>query len=220
MTRLCALAACACLAMTAMSGLVLAAPGDSVIKWTTELLDDNASLPANVLGRPNGAVTSISDFHYVWVRRFDKKLAYRGLAKFLGVSNAYLARADIIAFEGNGGAPAGGLGWESSMWFVSDLAHAYAETFDETTGLGTISLGRRAKFRTGDMLGSAYGAYFGIAVPPGEHFSWILIDVPNDIDVRSPSFSVWVSGADVHPGPGGDEGTPDPDAIGILGPLP
>ena len=41
-----------------------------------------------------------------------------------------------------------------------------------------------------------------------------LIDVPDDIDVHSPNFKVWVSGADIHGA--GDEGSPDPDAIGII----
>ncbi len=213
------LAAAALLAVSTVSPPAMAAPGDAVIMWSTELLDRNAVTPGNALGRPNGQFAGISDFHDLWLRGFTRKLNYRGLAKALGVSDADLARADIIAFEANGGSPASGGGWESSLWFFTDLSRAYAETFDETVGLGTIAAGRRARFMTGDMLGAEYGAYFGVSVPPAEHFSWILIDVPNDIDVHSPNFSVWVSGADVHPGAGGDEGTPDPEAVGVLSPL-
>lgn len=194
----------------------LAAPGDAIIRWGTTVVDANAPSPNNVLGLPNGNFSAVGSFQYLWVRNFERKRAYLSLAKFLGVSDIDLARADIIAFEGNGGAAASGLGWECSTWFVSDLRRAAAETFDETVGLGTITTGRRLRFKTGDMLGADYGACFGVAVAPTEHFSWILIDVPNDIDVLSPNFSIWVSGADVHPGAGGDEGTPDPEVIGVL----
>src|SRR5262249_10582171 len=103
-----------------------------------------------------------------------------------------------------------------------DFRHSYAETFNELTGQGTIGSRRRAVFKTGSVTSKAYANFFHIpAAPSNEVISWILINVPNDIDVHSPLFKVWVSGAKVDPNrvPVGDEGTPDPDAIGVLGPF-
>jgi hypothetical protein len=200
-----------------------AAPGDAIVNWAKVVLTGNATNPETLLGEPDNALTTVFPQRGAWLRKFEEKVTYLGLAKFLGVSASDLRRADIIAFEFNGGGPASGGGWESSTWFITDNKRAYAETFDETTGLGTITSGRRARFKTGDMLQSAYAAYFGIPVLPGppQHVSWILINVPSDIDVHDPDFKVWLSAAKIYPDlpPLGDEGSPDPEAVGILSPF-
>ncbi len=208
-----------------------AVPGDAYIAWASNEADSASTIPGNEVGSPNLTFTGISDFPYVWVRYFNPKIFYSGLLDLLNSSvpgtpatelltPEDLANADIIAFEGNGGAGAtGGGGWESSTWFFKGLKRAYAETFNELTGKGTILGGRRAKFLTGSIPCDQYVAYFGITGPTCADaggfsvgvISWILIDVPNDINVHDKNFSVWVSGAGL-----GVEGTPDPDAIGIL----
>jgi hypothetical protein len=192
-----------------------AAPGDVSISWAGNEADAVTPNPGNELGAPDTKVTTISDFHFVWVRYFGPPTAYSGLGTLLGVSPGVLAKADVIAFEANGGHPAAGGGWESSTWFFSDLRRAYAETFDERAGEGTINGGRRARFWTGSFSDSNYKAYFCKADPSvctgtDAVYSWILIDVPDDIDIHAPFFSVWVSGATLG------EGSPDPDAIGII----
>jgi hypothetical protein len=46
---------------------------------------------------------------------------------------------------------------------------------------------------------------------PGS-IAWILVDVPDEIDLNSPRFRVRVGGAKIP----GVDGTPDPDAFGVL----
>jgi hypothetical protein len=194
-----------------------AAPGDATIAWADTLLAATAADPSAVLGPPDDRAAVISEkFHSVWVRGFTSSHAYAKLATFLGVPDRELADADVIAFEQNGSAPAaGGGGWESTVWFFSDLARSYGETFDERSGVGTVANGRRAVFRTGSVSVADYGSFFGVAgTTGGPVISWLLIDLPDDIDVRSPDFSVWVGGTAGDVGLG--EGTPDPDAIGLL----
>jgi len=202
---------------TALSAIlpVSAQAAATTVSWATTVIDQNAGTGANILLKPNGVTTTLAPETYVWVRDFTDKHTYSGLATLLGVRASDLAHADLIAFDLNGGhSPPGG--WESSTWYFTDEAHAYAETSDETIlgGGGTITTGRRAHFKGGDMSTDAYGAFFGISLPAGQHVGWILITVPPDIDVHSPKFKVWVSGADIH-GPD-DEGTPDADAIGLI----
>lgn len=204
---------------TAMLALTISsahgAPGDVTISWASEEVGSATPNPGNELGAPDNQITAISDFHYVWVRNFGPPITYNSLGALLGVTQANLARANVIAFEFNGGNPASGGGWESSTWVFSDLQRAYAEIFDEGTGRGTIRSGRRARFLTGSINGGVYTAFFcqpnpSVCPPPDPVISWILIDVPSDIDVHSPNFSVWASGALIG------EGSPDVDAIGVI----
>jgi hypothetical protein len=46
---------------------------------------------------------------------------------------------------------------------------------------------------------------------PTDYTSWILIDVPDGIDVSSDNFRLWVTGALT-----GANGNPDPDAFGVI----
>ena len=222
----------------AMALNVQAAPGDAFISWATSIADASTTAPTNVLGAPNLKSTGVSDFSYVWTRNFKPRLLYTDLLGLLNasISGAPLAapltaadidNANIIAFELNGASgAAGGGGWESSTWFFKGIAQSYADNFNEKTGKGNVGFGRRAKFLTGTITCDEYAKYFGIdgticptLVQPGftAVVSWILVDLPNDINVHHGKFSVWLSGA---PGLAGSEGTPDPDSIGILSSAP
>ena len=191
--------ACTCLAP-------LTASANDMIRWPASAVNTPAG---PVRGAPDLQTAVISDYHEVWVRDFGKPSSTNiPLEKALGVPQAELADFDIIAFEDNGGSPAAGGGWESSLWLFTDLQHAAAATFNEQTGAAN-SPTSGIRFRTGTISGATYSAIFG--TPATNHvISWILIDVPKEIDVNSKTFSVWASGALIG------EGTPDPDAIGIL----
>ena len=116
--------------------------------------------------------------------------------------------------------PASGRGWESSHWVFSDnVKPPLVVDWDERTGTGVP--GAPASYpaevvANGSTDHSDYAAYFGIDWPLGLGavvVSYILFDLPSTIDITSPDFTITVSAwADGHHG----EGTPDPDAIGIL----
>ena len=191
--------ACTCLAP-------LAASANDMIRWPASAVNTPAG---PVRGAPDLQTAAISDYHEVWVRDFGKPSPTNmPLEKALGVSQADLADFDIIAFEENGGSPAAGGGWESSLWLFTDLQNAAAATFNEQTGAAN-SPSSGIRFRTGSISGATYSALFGTPKATSV-ISWVLIDVPKEIDVNSPTFSVWASGALIG------EGSPDPDAIGIL----
>lgn len=202
-------------ALTALVGQPLTAQAASVtIGWSSELVQAVGPDPLSVVGTPDARCTGVSDYAYTWVRRFTTFRTYDValLAGFLGVPASDVTSADVLAFEGNGGHPAPGGGWESSTWFFNDLKQSYAETFDENLAHGTIFSGRRAVFKTGTVTGAAFNRFFGVT-GGNPAMSWMLIRLPADIDTQPLDpvrFSVRVSGALRG------EGSPDPDAIGII----
>ena len=187
----------------------------SVVLWAGKALDTNSQefppngVPDNMLGAPDfksdallccGEFVKVGDFRGGF---------HPGLAAFLGVSESTLARADIIAFEDNGFAPAPSGGWESSHWVFSDGTSTFAVDFNETTVPATSIPGVVAN---GSVSGASYTDFFGIPPFPSTVASYLLFDLPPTLNTASPDFSVRVSSGL----PGEGEGTPDPDAIGIL----
>jgi hypothetical protein len=68
----------------------------------------------------------------------------------------------------------------------------------------------------GSITGGAYISFFGIPLSPAsldKVISYIIFDLPPTLDISSPNFKISVSGWN---GTGRGEGTPDPDAIGIV----
>lgn len=167
----------------------------------------------------------------VTVRSFGPGMRYSGLATLLGVSEADLARADVIAFEGNGGGGAGvEVGWESVTMTFTDGATTYTAHFNERVGhtsdpvvIATGSIrGPDGTYDTGWM---AYNEFFGMCpseYPNNKVVSYILIDldaVSPTVNAASPSFSIRMENgyrADRSYG----EGTPDPDSVGVFSACP
>jgi hypothetical protein len=141
---------------------------------------------------------------------------YTGLARLLGIPEALLARADVIAFEGNGGGGAGvDGGWESSDWTFTDGIHTRRVRFNEEVGASPRAGSDPSVIATGSIESSAYSAFFGMCSPDldSPKISYILFDLHSTgpvIDTSRVEFSVTLGN-----GKGG-EGTPDPDAIGVF----
>lgn len=169
----------------------------------------------------------------VTVSDFGPPMVYTGLAALLGVSEADLARADVIAFELNGGSPPNGPGggWESSTWTFTDGTSSHTVKFsqlDPPSSYGPPSypavvangsiVGRDGSYQTG---GEAYSRFFGMCCAADKVISYILFDLDTHlspaIDVRSPSFSVRIQS---RPAPPEEEGTPEPDAVGVFSSCP
>jgi hypothetical protein len=188
----------------------------SVVLWAGKVFDTNSQefppngVPDNMLGAPDFKSDALlgSGNEFVKVGEFRGGF-HPGLAAFLGVSESTLARADIIAFEDNGFAPALSGGWESSHWLFSDGTSTFALDFNETTVPATSIPGVVAN---GSVSGASYTEFFGIPPFPSTVASYLLFDLPPTINTASPAFSVRVSGGLAGEG----EGTPDVDAIGIL----
>ncbi len=170
----------------------------------------------NALGAPDGIITPIGDAIQRQLGDFlaTPTLSYTNLSIFLGVSPTLLAQADIIAFEGNGGAaPAPNFGWESTRFTLSDGANLFVIDHDETlTGLAPGVLA------TGQISFTNYSTFFPAAAGGSDAiYSFILLDAPSNMNVASPSFTVDLkNGANIAPLMGHGEGTPDPDAIGVI----
>ena len=209
------------LASTAACALVMlvdppvpALAANVTIGWSSDLVQAVGPDPLSVVGTPDARCTGVSDYAYTWVRRFPTFRTYDAalLAGFLGATTTDITMADVLAFECNGNHPAAGGGWESSTWFFNDLKRSYAETFDENLAHGTILSGRRAVFKTGTVTGAAFNRFFGVT-GGNPAMSWMLIRLPADIDTQPLDpvrFSIRVSGALRG------EGSPDPDAIGVV----
>lgn len=191
--------------------MLSAAPAyaEGAVAWPTEIADHFTADPGAVLGPPDGKVTGLGEYHYVWARNFSNVVDHAdGLSGVLGLAPGELANWDVIAFEDNAGSPAAGGGWESSLWFFTDQQHAAAAAFNEATAAANPPDGGIA-FRTGSIAGAMFSSLFG-ASTSSPVISWILISLPDAINTASPSFSVWVSGALVG------EGSPDVDALGVI----
>ena len=161
---------------------------------------------------PDGTTAEPGDWH---LAKFNTPGLYPTLAAKIGLSEAQLVSYDVIAWEGNGGSPAASGGWESARWTFSDFSTSVSSTFNELTG---GSSDPTVQFKTGSVAGAVYNILFGTGVPEKEVWSWLLVRLPDGLDAHSASFhllSVAVGGA-----VGLGEGTPDPDAFGVLSAVP
>lgn len=182
-----------------------AATDEFVVRWA------GTSSQAAGVGAPDGAVytqgTGASSF-----TDFGGPVTYAGLAAALGVTAETLALADVIAWEGNGSAPAAGGGWESSVWTFEDSDGGVGSaTFTQTLS-GTF-------VGNGTLTNADYGALFGMTPATAGLFSFLLIDVGTVTGVNASLLTTVRLAGVAAPGPG-LEGTPDPDAIGLLQPVP
>ena len=127
---------------------------------------------------------------------------YQKLAQLLGasppvthgdtVSPENLARADVVAFERNGAAPATGGGWEDCRFTFADGLTSLSVSWN-----GTLGAPRDPHVvANGSVRGSDYKSYFGLpsgAVPDGEVISFLLFTLP-ELDTEAPNFTVAVRG--------------------------
>jgi len=215
-----------------------APPPLRTVRWAT-IVDNPVTGRSNILHAPDNEITPVDP--PLTITAFGPAMRYRDLGGLLSrVSPADLARADVIAFEGNGGSPAGiDNGWESSVWTFSDGVTTRVVTFNECLGAagsdpriittGSI-IGPSGNIFTGDI---AYSSFFGMCSPnPNSHvISYILFDLHSispGIDVNSRSFSIRIENYHTGTLPASDSkanvcgpglsggGTPDPDAVGIF----
>ena len=193
-------------------GLFAASADAQVVRWAGEV---DVERPG-VLHAPDAAVSPVDP--PLTLSRFGSGFRYAGLAQLLGVSPHVLANADVIAFEGNGGHGAGvNNGWESSVWTFSDPTHTYVARYRETQPVGGPG-NDPAVVATGSITAAAYRAFFGMCPPtsgdPDAVISFILFNLRSvrpGLDTHHPSFSIRIENFTTD-----GEGTPDPDAVGIL----
>lgn len=142
-----------------------------------------------------------------------------GLSALLGITADELAQAQVIGFEYNGGA-APTSHWESSRWTFAD-GRGHELTVDLTEPVHPVDPATQPPqvFRSGDIQIEDYPKYaslFGMADPgPSYVVSWVLFKLPPEIDTTSPDFTIQIMGGHAVGLPG--EGTPDPDAAGVIG---
>ena len=203
------------------------------VRWAANV-DPSASGRLNIIQAPDNRATPLAP--PLTITEFGPAMRYRNFGSLLSdVLVADLARADVIAFELNGGGTAGiDAGWESSVWTFSDGVNTRTVTFNECLGAagsdprivatGSIT-GAGGSIFTGN---AAYSAFFGLCSTDTNNpvVSYILFDLHSlspAIDINSPSFSIRIenyhTGAPGDPacGPGlSGEGSPDPDALGIF----
>jgi hypothetical protein len=194
--------------------LTAAAPGASAalvdlfeIRWAGE-----SSQPAGS-GAPDGNVFTQGDSSATTFSAFGAPtLNYAGLAAALGVDLATLADADVIAWEANGGSPAAGGGWESSVWTFEDSIGGSA-TAAFSQALTPVFIGN------GTLSNAQYGALFGMVPAEAGVYSFLLMDADAVAGVDA-SLLTTVRLLGVGAPGQGLEGTPDPDAVGLLQPVP
>jgi len=173
-----------------------------VVRWPA--FSDRPEL----VGAPDTLDATVSADSEATVAKFDCGTLYAGLAGLLGVSEATLAAADVIAFEGNGGSPGEGGGWESSKWLFTDGVHSLTVVADAPAGTSDPA---GVVLANASITGEAYERFFGLPRDPlNDIVSFMLFDLPPSINVARASFRITVKGF-----PSG-EGSPNPDAIGVL----
>jgi hypothetical protein len=210
------------LALSAFAVLCFATSVQSqTIRWVGMVSEPSRS---DMLHAPDNRLTTVGVVGGITVKDFGPVMRYSGLAALLGVPESVLARADIIAFEGNGGGGAGVEGgWESSKWTFTDGSNKYVAKFNEKVGKSSDASviangcikGADGKCTSG---GNAYRAFFGVCSPDpqGLVVSYILFDLHSvrpAINTTSSKFAITIENL---PGGSFGEGTPDPDAIGVF----
>ena len=133
----------------------------------------------------------------------------------LSVSEALLARANVI-FEGNGGSTVGvDEGFEGGEWTFTDGLNTRRVSFDETIGASPRPGSDPSVIATGTISSSAYSSFFGMCSPDldSPKISYILFDLHSTgpiIDTARPEFSVTIADRT------GSGGSPDVDAVGVF----
>ena len=191
-----------------------------VILWPQCTHDSKGSSPEYALGQPDGKAMGLNANEYVTVKNFQGGF-YPDLLPLLNaakggdvVTAEMLARTNVIAFEVNGESAPGAGGWESSRWVFNDGTNLpLSVDWDERT---TPAAYLAAVVANGSTDSARYAEFFGFTFPSEPKItvvSYILFGLPPTIDITSPHFTITVSAwADGQHG----EGTPDPEAIGIL----
>jgi hypothetical protein len=189
------------------------AAADDLLRWAGNSLSSPTGGPPvpALLGPPDSESFTGP---YVYAGRFGSPASNitnaTGLASLLGVSRALLERADVIAFELNGGSPAASGGWESARFtFAAVGSSPVIVNWSELIGAPTPP----EVLANGSISGDAYKAFFGFSATTTPVISFIIFDVPT-VNKFGTAFSVTIqSGASVGlPG----EGTPDPDAVAVV----
>lgn len=160
-----------------------------------------------VVGPPDMRATTVSPTTSVTVSDFRCARQYANLAALLGVGPDVLSRADVLAFELNGGHPGEHGGWESADWIFDDGVVTYRVVWDAVAGAATPA---EALVAEGSLTAASYRAFFGITGGTDTVVSYQLLRLPAAMRTDSTSFRVNVRGF------ASGEGTPDPDAIGVL----
>ena len=178
----------------------------NVVLWARTVVASNADNPENARGIPGddaaGVVWENSD--YLKVGDFSGGF-HAGLADVLGVDEAVLAQADVIAFEANG--PNEPQEFENSWWWFSD-------------GVGNVSVYHDDRpdhdppevVASGAIDTAAYSMFFGESDPAAINYSFVLLSVPATVDITSPSFTIRLGGLNILD----TVGSPNPTGIGIL----
>jgi hypothetical protein len=191
----------------------------TVILWATQVLESNVSNPQFALGAPDAQAVGLNPKQFITVSTFSEGRIYSDLLSLLNgkagdaVTAPTLARAKVIAFELNGYSPAPSGGWESCQWVFDDGSNSVSVGWDERVGAP-----RPAEVVANGSTDKAnYAAFFGIAqnsplLEKQDVISYILFDIPEGIDFASPQLKITVKWWEGTHG----EGTPDPEAIGIL----
>ena len=197
-------------ALLMAGGAMTPALAQTTFAWPSEIGVSNTANPAAVRGAPDGVFTGLGSHHFVWVLKFTPGAGSSAdLEKMVGLAPGDLKNWDVIAFEGQGGEADGP--FESSLWLFTDEQHAVAAAFNRGAR-GANPPGSEVTFKTGGLNAAQYTSLFPAAAGGGVGISWILVKLPAGIDKRSPEFSVTLYGAIIP----GTEGSPDPDAIGVI----
>lgn len=213
-----------------LSFLTLPAFGQTMIRWVDSAVGHSANVPY-VEKAPDGRTTEVSGSSYLYLLSFKDRVSYPlpktdktpktvkgSLEELLELpAGESLQNWDLIAFEGNSQHVA----FESSIWFVSDFKGAAAGAYNtdsrEKTAVVNPPTKSPLRFMSGQMRTADYFAFFHIdaktAIWPVDVVAWILVDVPDGIDVNASNFKVLLTGAQI--GKTGD-GTPNPDAVGVI----
>ncbi|HJQ37978.1 MAG TPA: hypothetical protein VKB93_12640 [Thermoanaerobaculia bacterium] len=160
---------------------------------------------------------------------FEPTFTYTGLRQLLRVSERDWARADVIAFELNGTSTAGPeFGWESSKWRFTDGVNLVEVNFNAAIGKASDP----AIIANSSIIGPdgtvfsgavAYRKVFGICSPRSDSqiVSFLLFDLDVKqprVNTRSPNFKILLrNGGKNAPD---EDGSVDPDAIGVIVPCP
>lgn len=159
-------------------------------------------------GPPDMQDVSVSPDAAATAGAFGCGTPYANLAALLGVGSDVLARADVIAFELNGGSPGESGGWESAEWLFQQRGRTLRVVWD---AVANHSDPPGAVVANGSLTAASYRAYFGITTPRADEvISFQLLDLPPAFDVDAPGLRVTVKGF------ASGEGTPDPDAVGLI----
>ncbi len=180
------------------------------VNWADKVTNSNIADAGDAIGKPDGVNAAFNNATGATAEYSEfqngENINYStvAFAELLGVSESLLEEVDVVSFEFNGSL---NLGFETSDWIFDDGINSMtvSRVIGDSPSGSIVGAGSITKYD--------YESFFGAPISKVGEWVYLLFDIDGHSMVNpfSSSFSITLDT------PGTGIGTPNPDAIGLIG---